>query len=40
MDLAGYLENIEHLIKNSFTSKSNTFDDVLIKKRKMWPYYL
>ena len=25
MDLPGYLENIEHLIKNSFTLKSNEF---------------
>ena len=25
MDLPGYLENIEHLIKNRFTLKSNEF---------------
>ena len=31
MDLPGYLENIEHSIKNSFTLKSNEIDDVLIK---------
>ena len=32
MDLPGYLENIEHSIKNNFTLKSNEIDDVLIKK--------
>ena len=31
MDLPGYLENIEHLIKITFTLKSNEIDDVLIK---------
>ena len=31
MDLPGYLENIEHLIKNSFTLKKYEFNDVLMK---------
>ena len=37
MDLPGYLENIEHSIKNSFTSKIKEIDDVLIKNRKFGP---
>ena len=37
MDLPGYLENIEHLIKNNFTLKSNEIDDVLIKNIKLGP---
>ena len=37
MDLPGYLENIEHSIKNSFTLKSNEIDDVLIKNIKFGP---
>ena len=37
MDLPGYLENIEHLIKNSFTLKSNEIDVVLIKYVKFGP---
>ena len=39
MDLPGYLENIEHSIKNNFTLKSNEIDDVLIKKHKIWPNF-
>ena len=35
MDLPGYLENIEHSIKNNFTLKSNEIDDVLIKNIKL-----
>ena len=31
MDLPGYLENIEHSIRSSFTLKSNEIYDVLIK---------
>ena len=34
MDLPGYLENIEHWIKNNFALKSNEIDDVLIKNIK------
>ena len=37
MDLPGYLENIEHSIKNNFTLKSNEIDDVLIKNIKFGP---
>ena len=37
MDLPGYLENIEHLIKNNFTLKNNEIDDVLIKNVKSGP---
>ena len=37
MDLPGYLENIEHSIKNNFTWKSNEIDDVLIKNIKFGP---
>ena len=37
MDLPGYLENIEHLIKNNFTLKSNEIDDVLIKNETSGP---
>ena len=37
MDLPGYLENIEHSIKNDFTLKSNEIDDVLIKNIKFGP---
>ena len=37
MDLLGYLENIEHSIKNNFTLKSNEIDDVLIKNIKFGP---
>ena len=33
MDLPGHLENIEHLIKNNFTLKSNNINDVLIKTK-------
>ena len=34
MDLLGYLENIEHLIKNSLHWKKYDFTDVLIKNVK------
>ena len=34
MDLPGYLENIEHSIKNNCTLKSNEIGDVLIKNIK------
>ena len=37
MDLPGYLENIDHSIKNNFTLKSNEIDDVLIKNIKFGP---
>ena len=37
MDLPGYMENIEHSIKNNFTLKSNEIDDVLIKNIKFGP---
>ena len=37
MDLPGYLENIEHPIKNNFKLKSNETDDVLIKNKKIGP---
>ena len=37
MDLPGYLENIEHSIKNNFTLKSNEIDDVLIKNIEFGP---
>ena len=37
MDLSGYLENIEHSVKNNFTLKSNEIDDVLIKNIKFCP---
>ena len=37
MDLPGYLETIEHSIKNNFTLKSNEIDDVLIKNTKFGP---
>ena len=37
MDLPGYLESIENLIKNSFTLKSDEFS---YKKRKIWPNFL
>ena len=37
MDLPGYLENIEHSIKNNFTLKSNEIDDVLIKNIRFGP---
>ena len=37
MDLPGYLEIIEHSIKNNFTLKSNKIDDVLIKNIKFGP---
>ena len=37
MDLPGYLENIEHSIKNNFTLKSKKIDDVLIKNIKFGP---
>ena len=37
MDLPGYLENIEHSIKNNFTLKSNENDDVLINNIKFGP---
>ena len=37
MDLPGYLENIEHSIKNNCSLKSNEIDDVLIKNIKFGP---
>ena len=37
MDLPGYQENIEHLIKNSFTLKSNEIDVVITKNVKFGP---
>ena len=37
MDLPGYLEYIEHLIKNNFKLKINEIDDVLIKNVKSGP---
>ena len=37
MDLPGYLESIEHSIKNNFTLKINEIDDVLIKNIKFGP---
>ena len=37
MDLPGYLESIENLIKKSFTLKS---DEFTYKKRKIWPNFL
>ena len=37
MDLPGYLENIEHSIKNNCTLKSNEIGDVLIKNIKFGP---
>ena len=39
MDLPDYLENIEHLIKNSFTLKKVWVYWYAYKKRKIWPNF-
>ena len=46
MDLLGYLENMEHLIKNNFTLKSNEIEDKNVKfgqisyKTTLWIWHI